>query len=517
MFGGLSNQLLAQLAQGFQAPQSLPENPYDEQSDMVFTEEEVLSTPPAAAPAPAPAPTVPEAIAAAQANASDLKVPALATAQPAADDSAVSGPFVKRSWAEELLRKQDEQDAARKAEIMRALQGRKEPGADPIIGPNEQRFTQERGSEFTGNRFLAALSRQGVESYNRNRDTWMQQREAARAADREHQRLNRPISNAMVGLIARTNPDIPVDSIANLREGDPLVKLLGQGGMGHDLKRQALYANLIQKEAADDSSERRGLTSAGASVQSAAINAAARKKGGGGGGGGGGHLAAQQLAIAFNNLTDARVPITEEEVQQALAGKLDMTRFTPEQQAAIRKQVLAVTASGGKDLSANLRQVVNRQGGLGAQVAGSLFRQSMNAKEQNKLKNELDQTRTYVVEALSGWQKMSPQAKELIAKVGSDGWVGALSQGGYSEADQQAAGKIYRLINQHIKDISGAAVTGPEWQRLAKEMGLSDSTVSPFKSPTVLGEWLKTAGRIFKQQRANAIQFYPNLYGGGGG
>ncbi len=464
--------------------------------------------------APAALETTPEVVAKAQANPEHMPFGELAVGQPPDPTRPAASPYTGVDAAKDEQLNQEARRAAHAERVNKFIAEHPEAVLENK-GELEKKFREEYGEEYGGNKWLAALTPEGTALYEQRRGKWNEGREKARAADLETAKQNKKISNAMIGLIARTNPSIPIEAIANLTEGDPLIKLMGQGGLGQDEKLRLKLLDLVGTGIKTTSSERNELAGDQARVEAAQI-AANAKKGGGGGGGPGAPVT--RAGVMAQDMTAQNVPMTVTEAEQAFEGKLDLSKYTPDQRAQIERQVNMLKYMSGKEFGDYRKRVAGREPQFQSGEETAISRQERNVKDTYKARNEVIAQRQAVTEALDGWETLTPAARTLIVQYGDDeqGLLDALKASGLTGTQQAAMRRIQRLINRDIKTFSGSAVTGNEWVRMAKDMGLTSGKYNPYRSPDVLGDFLKTAYRTYKLQRASAEASWPDLWKGFG-
>jgi len=119
-----------------------------------------------------------------------------------------------------------------------------------------------------------------------------------------------------------------------------------------------------------------------------------------------------------------------------------------------------------------------------------------------------------IKEASEAWAKMSPKARQVIARVGGgDSWAASTARSAMlSDEDQARAAKIQALADALIKAQSGASVTANEWRRVATEIGLPQDAVSVFNAPSSIDAWLKKSRDGFRMVRDSTLSTYKGLF-----
>lgn len=334
---------------------------------------------------------------------------------------------------------------------------------------------------------------------------------SARAADAAEAEKNRRVDQATAEMLvlAGVSPEAAVKA----RMGDPIVQLVrSTGGLGVKLRNQdtqVLNKNVgetgdvwktLTEEQGKNARQDKQLDN---NIQVAKL----RKRQGKGGAGGGGENTA--LLSAFLQRNENVPPAIAD---AAVAGTLD----TSDPNYAKLASAIAIYRGMGGDKQAQLlRGTLGREGGEGDKAAVSASVKQADPVQRLKLKNELTEIGMPLRSAVTGWNSLSPRAKELAVKIGLQGNISQLRDAGLSPQEQAAVGAVVGQINQYIKQVSGAAVSNSEWARMGAELGVTGEGVAPFKSTAALGAWLQRASALYKQRAANAASEYPGLFGGG--
>lgn len=159
---------------------------------------------------------------------------------------------------------------------------------------------------------------------------------------------------------------------------------------------------------------------------------------------------------------------------------------------------------------------MKREAGTPDTLESAEQRKLQDPEKRLEARNALLAQHTAIKEASEAWAQMSPQAKQIVAKVGGgDSALGSLARSALlSPADQARAAKIQALANTLIKAQSGASVTAGEWTRVATELGLPKDGFSAFNDPASIDAWLKKSRDGFRQVRDSTLQTYRGLFDG---
>lgn len=444
--------------------------------------------------------TVPQAIKGVQGDLSADSLTKLATAQPAPGAPVTSGGLKERSPAEEEQRNQEARRALQAKGDREFLSGRADPGEAPIVGPLEKAFHEKYGEEYGGSKWAAAFSDEGTALYESRSKRWEDQRNAARAADQENFAKNRKISNAMAGLIMRTNPALRREDVVNLREGDPLVELMGQGGLGQDEKLRLELIRLKGTEIKTDSSEGTKALELATRMDIADkdrdAKAALAKKGGGGGGGA--RDREMREAVLARQLKDKGLPSTLELAKSLLDGTADLSQYNADVQNEMKLSAREIAKMSGKAFEGYQRTSTGRSPQLKAQLDTALERWRQNPEKKAKIKANLSDMQYDIQRARTAYDTLSPVAKTALAKIGGQSWLsGGISKLLTTERDQTARAELQTLLNALLKMRSGAAVTESEGARIYQEAGFPVGNFDALNSPETVKRFLLNVGNKY--------------------
>lgn len=462
-----------------------------------------------------PATTLPEAVSAAQADPSALKLHAVDTAENLSEDPLARGTSQESASAYERAL-QEQRRAARAKEYQDFIKNREEPGLGPLVGRRESQFYEQEGKEYGGNKWLAALSDAGTAAYDKRSAAWQARRDKAREEDTAEAKENRLISNAMVGLIARTNPAIPLEEIANMREGDPLVKLMGQGGLGQDYKLTHDLITLRGKEDATKSAEERTRTQAGATVQAAKIAADARvaaaKKGGGGGGTG---IDAMPTYVSMQ-VSTPQAQITTDTVSQFLAGTLppeELAKIPEEKREEMRRFSTAWKAASREDRGKFMTQAQAREGKTADDLGAGVTRKANDPIVRDKVRTPILAMGKTLQLARKAWEEMSGPSKAALAAFdGRSEFGNFINKLVGSEKDAANNGRLRRLLAAYRKMQTGLASTDAEARELTGSAGFGSSNYDWLNSPASIQQFLDDSDAELKVRIRSANKSFPGIW-----
>lgn len=232
------------------------------------------------------------------------------------------------------------------------------------------------------------------------------------------------------------------------------------------------------------------------------------KPGSGGGGGGGGGMTPEERQSALAGVFAAQTNIPKAQVAAYLAGNRE--GMDP----AIIERLQ--NAEGNWKLMDNKHRQTALTAAFGREGSNvdTVWRANESKKSDPKallaLKNEIDDKVSDLKAARAAWAKMSPEARQAMAKYG--GAQGTLSKMikdmSMSEQDRMYASEIQNLANALIKAQSGAAVSEGEWGRLASRMGFAEGQFDVMNSPATIDNWLKRMSDAAVRLKQNAVAVY---------
>lgn len=115
-----------------------------------------------------------------------------------------------------------------------------------------------------------------------------------------------------------------------------------------------------------------------------------------------------------------------------------------------------------------------------------------------------------VGEAWQGWKQMSEQGKAALTQWAGEGFAGSIQSAKLGARDGALAAPIQKLINELVKERSGATVTDQEWGRLGREVGLASGSYEPFKGMQTLENFILRTG----QRQTRHRQTFEKVMGG---
>jgi hypothetical protein len=213
-------------------------------------------------------------------------------------------------------------------------------------------------------------------------------------------------------------------------------------------------------------------------------------------------LTPEEESAGVSGFLQQQANASEAETNAYLAGKTE--GISP-----AKLERLRANHSQYKTLSPQQRGEVVKTG-LG-RTGGALDREEPARLEA---RNSLLAQHAAIKEASEAWAAMTPQARQVVARVGGgDSTAASLARSAMlSTEDQARAAKIQALANALIKAQSGASVTANEWRRVATEIGLPQDAVSLFNSPASIDAWLKKSRDGFRAVRNSTLQTYKGLF-----
>lgn len=333
---------------------------------------------------------------------------------------------------------------------------------------------------------------------------------SARAADAAESEKNRRVDQATAEMLvlAGVSPEAAVKA----RMGDPIVQLVrSTGGLGVKLRNQdtqVLNKNVgetgdvwqtLTEEQGKDTRQDKQLAN---NLEVAKL----RKRSGKGGGGAGGENTALLSAFLQRNEN-----VSPETADSFLAGTLQPSdpNF-----AKLSSALTIFKGMTGKKQDQLLGGTLGREGGNADKAAVSADVKRADPVQRTKLKREIGEYNMALGAAITGWNKLPPKIKALVAKTGLEGTTAQLRQAGMTAEEQAQFSPVIALINDNIKKTAGAAVSNSEWARKSAEVGLSGA-FSPFNDPAVLTGWLKRARAAYQADVGAIESEYPGLFGGG--
>jgi hypothetical protein len=140
---------------------------------------------------------------------------------------------------------------------------------------------------------------------------------------------------------------------------------------------------------------------------------------------------------------------------------------------------------------------------------------AMNPEKRAKYALELTEIGIPLDSAWKSWRGMSPRAKNNLVKLGM-GKGADLAQFMNGDADQRAAGAVWRQISNGAKAISGAAISGAESPRLSQGFGAAMEGGQMFLSPEALDGWLTDMVKEYRSKVSIVESNFPGIFGKAG-
>jgi hypothetical protein len=335
----------------------------------------------------------------------------------------------------------------------------------------------------------------------------------ARAADRQSRPKRADLATAEVAALSGLSPE----AASSMSESSRALDLLKAGGIniGKGLRGQDTQVLTTDtKEVGETYRDRMGemgKNQRAADANATQLEAARIRKRGGQGTGA--PAVNDPAGLAAYLSQQANVPL---DMAKAYAsGTLDQSAVDPQTLERLEVAATLFSAGGAKD---RMQMIKGREGNEGANVdAAGRAADVKRADPQYrlKLKQETNAIGMPLREAIVSYNRLSPRARDIVAKVGLSGNLSQLREAGLSAQEQADVGAVISQINNAVKAMSGAAVSTSEWQRLGASMGVTGEGFSPFKSSAGLGAWLQRAKREFAAQRAAIEQEFPGVLSGG--
>lgn len=213
--------------------------------------------------------------------------------------------------------------------------------------------------------------------------------------------------------------------------------------------------------------------------------------------------------------------LTPEDERAGMAGYLSQQANTsvPEAEAYLTGKTEGIAPGKLERLRANHSQIKTlspqKRGDVMATALGRTGG-ALDREEPVRLeaRNALLEQHAAIKAATQAWREMSPEAKQVVARVGGgEGALSSLARSAMlSDKDQARAAQVQALANSLIKAQSGASVTAGEWQRVARELGLPENGVAAFNSPASIEAWLQKSVDAFRRVKASTETTYRGLF-----
>jgi hypothetical protein len=359
-----------------------------------------------------------------------------------------------------------------------------------------------------------------VNSSNVAYDRVMQQhalRQEGLAKARERDRQNSRISRGLAEAIAATGQVSPEEAV-NLTYADPLVKafssgMYSQGGRaeGQALGREKMVANaalellktgVINRRQYDQMVLNAATQTTVAAMNDQPVNRVPTQ------------AEMETMGSLMGQALEALGPVSADTGIRAMQG--DLRGLNEEQRAkaeSLRPQIMAkAMGKGGLDkvlndsLTTQITQPVKDQ----YSIQKSLDIARNKPAERVKFKNDWDAAKSQFTAAYQAWGSLNESERKLFAQWAGQGWTKDF-RAAYNELfgttpTAEMVNKfsaVQGAINALVKERSGSAVTGSEWERIAAELGIEADNWGPFNSSGAITSWLKRSGDLLIQHRRN--------------
>jgi hypothetical protein len=420
--------------------------------------------------------------------------------------SSIPGPQEGLAKLAELYAAQQQAAQAGPGEAERQYLAQNQPqaGWKNVLGAVGSAIAESTGTHGALERFHA--------NQQAARKAYEQGLEQARGIDLGRRPVDRSV--AELGVMAGISPE----AAKGMSQDSQGLKLL-QSGMGQlgaryrqqDLTTEQKAAERELKPELEESRQANRLEMEAAKQANRLALKAAPKPGGAGGGGGGGGMTPEERQSALAGVFAAQTNVPKATVAAYLAGNRE--GMDP---AVIER---LQNAEGNWKLMDNKHRQTALTAAFGREGSNvdTVWRANESKKNDPKallaLKNEIDEKASDIRAARNAWAKMSPEAKQAMARYG--GAQGSLSKMikdmSMSEQDRMYASEIQNLANALIKAQSGAAVSEGEWGRLASRMGFAEGQFDVMNSPATIQNWLDRMTEAAIRMKKNAIAVYEPL------
>lgn len=308
-------------------------------------------------------------------------------------------------------------------------------------------------------------------------------------------------------------------SLRGLRMNHPLVKAFQSGMYSQGLRERgqnlSVHKNsennetkVLTTEMRNESQER--VADKRNQTQLHADKRAAAKKGGGKGGAA---SAPSPDLLAAHISEVGQIPF--EDAQKVVAtGDLSAIPADRKQnvQVALVEYQHLLKADPGKAMQV----MVDREKKSGTRddvLAQHVAKVQSDPKYRQKVQTELKLVAHSTKNAVTSWNSMSDQDKAVftqLAPMGGD-VISAIRTSAMSPEGKAQAGAVLGVMNELLKERSGAAVTDSEWGRLSVEMGLAGGSWDPFNSTKGVDSFLNRLRERLQIKRGE----YNSTMGGG--
>lgn len=467
-------------------------------------------------------------------------------ARPISDEELLSGSGRQEpedmAWLAAMAASSPDQPERAPAEVdprqrVRELVSQRKPEAS---GPGDAESAYTSGNDAPGdggNRWLLALAsaiagQDFAGQRDARRQKYQEGLQQARATDTAARSSRQPVDAATAEMLTMTG--MSPESAAATRQDSPALKLSNNLGMigtrqrGQDMTAQqkAEHEENLLALAGINNTSREGIADkrvtsqegiAGGRNETAIKVAGMRgKKGGSGAPKTPEQKAAQEAQKLAGDaaLLAAHANVTKEQAEAFLAG--GEVAVPPDRLEAL-KIGKGLLDGGSLDRGKASLNTFNREGANPDKVATTNQIKASDPKVITPIRNELLEQQSSITAAINGWKSMSPRARDLFVKTGGGDpsmLANAVKSGLMSPQEQSAAGAIWALANTQIKKFAGSAVTGSEWGRQAKDIGLADNNADIFNSPQRMGDWLQKAANVYRRVKKSYEVSYPDLWKG---
>jgi hypothetical protein len=209
-------------------------------------------------------------------------------------------------------------------------------------------------------------------------------------------------------------------------------------------------------------------------LATAKIGADAKKKKAGGGGGGVPAVAPAEWLSAQTN-----VPL---DIAQAFsAGQLE--GIEPQQAEALKVASGIFAKLDGKTRQQTFKSLLGHE----SNAPDALQSKRNDPVQRTKMRTELARSFRGIQAASAGWAGLSPAERNAAVKLGMGSSMQELA---LSPAAQVNVSRVVGVMNDFIREMSGAAVSNSEMGRIASAVGMAPG-FTPWKSPAVVANFLK--------------------------
>ncbi len=323
---------------------------------------------------------------------------------------------------------------------------------------------------------------------------------------RDRDKKNTRISRGLASAIAATGM-VPPEEAGKLTYGDDLVKNFGQyasqGGRaegqqaGLEKARMHEAFGLLKSDSVDDRTRGIAMLQSLTQLQQTQLRAEAFSA-----------PVEETMAGAASMLEQAmHVPSGKGIGARALSG--DLAGLSAEQKdiaARLGPQLIArARGKGGlsnvfdDSLKAQATQPIKDR----YSIDKTLEIARSNPQQRTKFKNDWDSAAIAFRDGWGAWNSLPQEAKDRFSEWASGGFTGDIQKFLSSPEEQEKFAAVRGVVNALVKERSGSAVTGSEWERIASEIGLEADNWGPFNTSGSVTQWLRRTGKTLETHRDN--------------